>query len=59
MSFNENRRNDRKNAEKSRGCTSKITHIFVVLKMLYSAKFDFKLMLRHSMFTTMIQLITH
>ena len=30
MNFNVNRRNERKIAEKSRGCTSKITHISVV-----------------------------
>ena len=30
MNFNENRRNEWKIAEKSTGCTSKITHISVV-----------------------------
>ena len=30
MNFNENRRNELKIAEKSSGCTSKITHILVV-----------------------------
>ena len=48
-----------KNAEKSRGRTPKITHNSVVLKVPYSAKPDFKLMLRHSIFTQMIQFIIH
>ena len=58
MNFNENRRNEWKIVDKIKGVHFQ-NYSYLSSKVPNSAKPDFKLMLRHSMFTKMIQFIAH